>query len=137
MPTMITETVRVTIDAPFETVVADLSDPATHPEWGTDFFDGSARPANNSEVVATVPRMGGDVHMKVDANAAAGTIDLYLAPLAAPFGPPLPIRVIPNVDGVDVLFTLSRFPAMSDPEWEDAVASMSRELENLKVRHKG
>jgi hypothetical protein len=135
MPTMITETVRITIDAPFDRVVSDLTDPATHPEWGTDFFAGKSRPAGDSEVVATVPRMGGEVRMKVEADPAAGRIDLYLAPLGAPFGPPLPIRVIPNADGVDVLFTLARFPGQSDTDWEEGVNSMARELENLKVRH--
>jgi hypothetical protein len=32
---MITDTVRITIDAPFDQVTADLADPSTHPEWRT------------------------------------------------------------------------------------------------------
>jgi hypothetical protein len=43
--------------------------------------------------------------------------------------------VIRNADGVDVLFTLARFPGQSDAEWEEALASMARELTNLKARH--
>ena len=35
MTTMTTETVRITIDAPFDKVVSDLSAPMGHPEWGT------------------------------------------------------------------------------------------------------
>jgi hypothetical protein len=101
----------------------------------TEFFEGAARPGDDGEVIATVPRMGGDVRAKVDADLAAGRIDLYLAPLDAPFGPPLPVRVIPNGDGVDVLFTLIRPPGQSDPEWEEGLASMQRELANLKTRH--
>jgi hypothetical protein len=135
MTTMVTDTVRITIDAPFDKVTSDLADPATHPEWGTEFFEGAARPGDDGEVIATVPRMGGDVRAKVDADLAAGRIDLYLAPLDAPFGPPLPVRVIPNGDGVDVLFTLIRPPGQSDPEWEEGLASMQRELANLKTRH--
>jgi hypothetical protein len=135
MTTSLTETVRVTIDAPYEQVVSDLADATTHPEWGTEFFSGPTRPASDGEVVATVPRMGGEVRMRIDADSASGRIDLYLAPLGAPFGPPLPVRVIPNGDGVDVLFTLARFPGQIDADWEEGLASMGRELENLKRRH--
>ncbi|GMQ84747.1 MAG: hypothetical protein BMS9Abin07_0311 [Acidimicrobiia bacterium] len=135
MTTLTTETVRITIDAPFDQVVSDLSDPVTHPEWGTEFFSGPAAPSGDGEVLATVPLMGGEVHMKVDADPAAGRIDLYLAPRQAPFGPPLPIRVVPNADGVDVLFTLARFPGQSDDEWEGGLVSMARELTKLKSRH--
>jgi hypothetical protein len=45
--------------------------------------------------------------------------------------------VIPNTDGVDVLFTLARFPGQSDDDWEEGLLSMSRELTNLKERHEG
>ncbi len=137
MTTMKTETVRITIDTPFDQVVSDLSDPISHPAWGTEFFSGPAQPSRDGEVLATVPRLGGEIHMKVDADLAAGRIDLYLAPLDAPFGPPIPVRVIPNADGVDVLFTLARFPGQSDDEWAEGLVSMSRELTNLKERHEG
>ena len=79
--------------------------------------------------------MGGDVSMKVDADIANGRIDLYLAPMGVPFGPPLPVRVIPNCDGCDVLFTLTRFPGQPDAAWADGLASMQGELTNLKSRH--
>jgi hypothetical protein len=45
--------------------------------------------------------------------------------------------VIRNADGVDVLFTLARFPGQSDAEWEEGLASMARELTKLKARHEG
>lgn len=135
MATLVTETVRVTIDAPFEKVVSDLADPSTHHEWGTEFFSGPPQLLGNGEMAVTVPRMGGEVRMKVDADPASGRIDLYLAPPGLPYGAPLPVRVIPNADGVDVLFTLARFPGQSDDEWNGGLASMARELEHLKARH--
>jgi hypothetical protein len=75
------------------------------------------------------------VRSKVEADVGSGIIELYFAPPGEPFGPPLPVRVIRNADGVDVLFTLARFPGQSDAEWEEALASMARELTNLKARH--
>lgn len=135
MATTVTDTARITIDAPFEQVTSDLADPITHPEWATEFFSGQARTTSEQEVLANVPRMGGEVHMKVDGDPTTGRIDIYLAPLGVPFGPPLPVRVLPNGDGVDVLFTLARTPDLTDTEWEAGLASMQRELENLKRRH--
>lgn len=135
MATLVTETVRITIDASFEKVTSDLADPTTHHEWAREFFSSPAQILGNGEVVVTVPRMGGEVNMKVDADTACGRIDLYLAPPGLPYGAPLPVRVVPNADGVDVLFTLARFPGQSDSEWEGGLASMARELEHLKTRH--
>lgn len=135
MTTMITETVRITIDAPFEQVATDLADPTTHPEWGTEFFSGPAQPVGEAEAEVMVPRMGGDARMKVEAVVASGHVDIYLAPKGQPYGPPLPVRLVPNADGVDVLFTLARFPGQSDEAWGEALASMARELDGLKARH--
>lgn len=137
MTTLVTETVRVTIDAPFEQVASDLADPRAHPEWATEFFTSQVKVISENEVAVTVPRMGGEVHMNVDADVAAGRIDLYLAPSGAGYGPPLPVRVIPNGDGVDVLFTLARFPGQTDGEWKHGLDSMAQELQNLKTRHEG
>lgn len=135
MATVTTETLRVTIDAPFSQVVLDLADPSSHPEWATEFFAGKSTPIEGDEVMVEVPRMGGTARMKVDADTGSGRIDLYLAPEGVPYGPPLPVRVVPNGDGVDVLFTLVRMPGQGDDEWANGLESMQRELMNLKHRH--
>ena len=135
MATLHTETVTVTIDAPFDAVAGDLADPAAHTEWATEFFTGPATPAGNGEFVVHVPRMGGDARFKIDADVDRGLIDLYLAPGEAPFGAPLPVRVVRNGDGVDVLFTLTRYPGVGDVAWREGIASMERELAELKRRH--
>lgn len=136
MPTMTTRTLSVTIDAAFDAVVADLADPLTHPEWANEFFVGPAKAGERiGEATATVPAMGGPVRLRIDADPACGRIDLALAPGEAPFGESLPIRVIPNGDGVDVLFTLTRVAGQPDAEWEAGLEGMRRELENLRRRH--
>ncbi len=135
MSTATTRTLSTTIQAPFSTVVADLADPGNHPRWGTEFFAGPAQPTDTvGEFRVNVPMMGGTARMKTDVVAEHGIIDLYLAPLGAPYGPPVPIRVLRNGDGADVLFTLSRPAGMPDPAWAQAVGSMTRELGNLKYR---
>lgn len=135
MATMVTRTLSVTIDAPEEEVARDLADPATHPEWATDFFSGPAEPAVGGEVVVPVPRMGGPARFRVEADSSRGIFDLYLAPVGADFGPPIPVRLVRNGTGVDVLFTLARFPEMKEEDWISGLEGMARELQNLKRRH--
>jgi hypothetical protein len=132
MATLPTHTVTVTIDAPLVKVAADLADPTTHPEWATEFYAGPARPAAGGEFLAPVPMMGGEVRHRIDADIARGILDLYLAPQELP---PIPVRLVPNGDGVDVLWTLARFPGVSDHAWQQGLAAMARELQALKRRH--
>lgn len=134
MRTLPTETLKITVAAPFERVVADLADGRTHGEWATEFFAGAVTDAGDGTFVAHVPAMGGPMRMRIDADADRGVIDLYLAPEGKPFGPPLPVRVVPNGDGVDVLWTLARFPGTPDEAWSGALASMGRELDALRAR---
>lgn len=137
MTTAITDTVRVTIDAPLADVTSFLATAENHPLWGTEFFTGEAEQINPAafpgEVRVTVPAMGGKARMYVVADNANGIIDLYLAPGDAPYGDPLPVRVIRNGTGSDVLFTLARMPGQPDAAWEEGVAAMQRELEKLKA----
>jgi hypothetical protein len=136
MTTRETRCLAVTIDAPFEAVCSDLADPSTHPQWATEFFsDGAAVPVANGVYRLTAPMMGGPVLARTDAQPDLGSIDLYLAPEGAPFGEPLPIRVIRNGSGVDVLWTLNRPDGLPDVAWQGGLASMERELDALRIRH--
>lgn len=134
----VTETavISVTIDASFAKVAADLADPYTHSDWATEFIAGPAvAGSEEGTVIVPIPAMGGPTRYRVDADVERGIFDLYLAPGDAPFGPPLPVRLVPNGDGVDVLWVLGRNPMMDDAAWDDAQSSMARELESLKSRH--
>jgi len=135
VPTFETATVRVSVDRPFDQIVRDLADPIAHTEWATEFFAGQAEPIGRAEVRVDVPRMGGPARMRIAAEPEAGVIDLYLAPEGKPYGVPLPVRVVRNGDGADVLFTLTRFPGMPEALWKEGVESMERELAAFKRRH--
>jgi hypothetical protein len=135
MATLETHTVTVTIDAPLATVAADLADPTTHHQWATEFFAGPVRPGEGGEFIAPVPMLGGEVRHRIDADVGRGILDLYFAPDGAPWGPPIPVRLVPNGDGTDVLWTLARFPGVSDQAWQQGLASMAHELDALKRRH--
>jgi hypothetical protein len=134
MTTIPTETVKVTIDASFAEVTGFIADPKNAHIIGSDFFAGPLKKLEGDEWLATVPRMGGEVRYRHDVTLDDGVIDIYLAAPGEDFGPPLPVRVVPNGDGVDVLWTLARFPGVSDEEWDQNVNSMKRELERVKAR---
>lgn len=134
MPVFQSKTLTVSIDAPFDKVITDLADPATHPEWAKEFFVGNAI-EKNGEVLVTVPMMGGSVRFKIEANTKLGILDLFLSPENTKFGTPIPVRLIKNGSGVDVLWTLTRFPGMPDVAWENGLLAMQRELQALKARH--
>lgn len=130
-----TKTLTVSIDASFETVFNDLSEPTTHPEWAVEFFHGKAERRGDGEIVANVPRMGGAVRIKVDSDVSSGVIDVFLAPGEQAFGSPIPVRLLENGSGVDVLWTLARSPGMPDTAWTEGLNSMQAELQKLKARH--
>lgn len=136
MSTSESAVISITIDAPFAKVANDLADPYTHSEWATEFIAGPATPGPDDDtVIVPVPAMGGATRYRVEADVEHGIFDLFLAPGDAPFGPPLPVRLVANGDGVDVLWILGRNPMMDDAAWSGAQASMARELEGLKARH--
>jgi hypothetical protein len=126
-------TLTVDIAAPIATVVADLANPINHPEWATEFFAGPAEAIDRNEVRVMVPRLGGKGRMRIVSHIQCGLVDLYLAPGDAPYGEPIPVRIIPNGEGARVLWTLHR-PPVSEPEWQQGLLSMERELANLKAR---
>ena len=118
MTVMETATLTVTIDAPFERVAADLADPATHPEWGTEFFTGKAERVEDDNYELVSPVMGGKVLYRVESDIKKGLFNLFLAPAGGDYGPPIPVRLIPNGTGVDVLWTLARMPGQPEEIWK-------------------
>ena len=135
MTTHLTITLTTSIDAPLQAVATDLADPMSHPEWATEFFAGEPASISPNEVEVGVPRLGGPCRMKIDADIDRGIVDVYLAPAGTPYQDPLPVRLIRNGTGVDVLWTLGRPPGLPDIAWSEGIASMARELDNLRLRH--
>ena len=132
-----TRTIKRSIASTPRQVTEDLADPGNHPLWATEFFAGPGEFVGAGIWRMKVPAMGGDVQMKVDSDIEAGIVDLYLAPAGRDFDAALPVRVIPNGVGADVLFTLARMPGQTEEAFEQGVESMERELDQLKSRLEG
>ena len=123
MTTFTTKTIVATIDAPFDKVAPDLAEPFTYPKWGAEFFAGPVRQDSGGGLIVRVPAKGGYVQYHVKTDFEHGIFDVFIAPLDGHFGPPLPVRLLRNGGGVDVLWTLIRFPGMPNESWEQGIAT--------------
>ncbi len=128
--THVRATRAVTVRRPFAAVVAYLTDPLRYSEWAIDYFTSPVTEID--EQTYRVTTVAGDRRLRVDVDAERGVIDLYLAPLDSAFSYPLPIRVLTNGDGADVLFTLTREPELSDAEWDSSLLALENELGAIK-----
>ena len=120
-------TLRVSINCPAGEVYRFVSNPENLPKWATAFCT-SVRKSNADWIVDTP-----EGAMKVrfaDANDF-GIVDHYVYP-APGVEVYVPMRVLPNGSGSEVLFTLFRLPDMSDAKHAADVRSVERDLRTLK-----
>lgn len=119
-------TLSVTVERPPAAVYAFTSDPRNLPRWS---FIESVEPAGDRWLASTP---SGRVLVRfVEANAL-GVLDhdVEVAPGEVIH---VPMRVVPNGDGSEVLFTLVRQPATSDASFEEDAREVARDLAALKA----
>lgn len=119
-------TLAVSVRQPPETVYAYASDPRNLPAWS---FVEAVEAAGNSWLASTPSDR---VLMRfVEANTL-GVLDhdVEVAPGEVVH---VPMRVVPNGDGSEVLFTLVRRPGTSDTAFEADVRQVRRDLSALKA----
>lgn len=124
-PTQEATTVSVTIHRPPADVYAFVADLGNLPLWS--FF------STATEVDGTW-RLGtsrGEVILRLAAANDLGVLD---HDVETPDGRRIyiPMRVVPNGDGSEVLFTAFRQPGMSDEEYAADIAQVETDLANLK-----
>ncbi|HEV7655819.1 MAG TPA: SRPBCC family protein [Mycobacteriales bacterium] len=107
---------------------AYLADLARWPEW--TFFE-ALTPRPDGRWDAVVPGGGRSVVTPARPN------DLGVLDHAVEVSPEVTVqvglRVVPNQDGSEVLFTAFRVPGMSDAEWADDVAAAEKDQAELKA----
>lgn len=120
-------TVSVTIDRPAKAVYDYVADPATLPLWA--FFE-SITPAGDGRWTSTGP--GGETATITFAAANEFGVldqDVEVAPGDVVH---VPLRVVPNGPGSEVLFTAFRRPECSDADFDADVAVVRADLGRLK-----
>lgn len=120
-------TVSVTIERPPQTVYDYLADPAMIPRWS---FFSSIEPTGDGSWTVTGPE-GETAMMTFAPPNGFGVADQNVE-----VGPGewvhVPLRVVPNGAGSEVLFTSFRQPQYSDDDYDADVALVLTDLTRLK-----
>lgn len=120
-------TLNVSIDAPPERVYRFVSDPGNLPRWATAFCKSVRR--SNADWIVETPQ--GPVKIRFADRNAFGVLDHYVTP-APGVEVYVPMRVVPNGSGSEVIFTLFRSPEMSEEAFAEDAGMVKRDLRALK-----
>ena len=116
-----------TIDRPADEVYDYASDPANLPEWAPGLGSAVEQVGGQWFVETSMGRVG---FAFVERNQF-GVLD---HDVVLPTGETVnnPMRVIPDGDGSEVVFTLRRRPGLSDDEFREDAAAVAADLTRLK-----
>jgi hypothetical protein len=120
-------TLSVSIDCPPERVAAFVSDPANLPQWAAAFVRSMRHTAEGWIAETTIGPVGFEF---VPANEY-GVLDHFARP-APGVEIRVPMRVVPNHTGSEVLFTVFETPDMKPGQFATDVATVERDLQTLK-----
>lgn len=120
-------TLSITIDCAPDTVCRFVSNPLNLPHWAP----GLCRAVSKTGTGWIVETPHGPMPLRFVASNALGVLDHYVttAPGKEVY---VPMRVIANGAGSEVLFTLLRLPGMSDADFAVDIATVERDLALLK-----
>ena len=122
-------TISLTIDYPYAEAYRYLANPANYAEWAA--VDARTyRPLRDGDWVGNT-RLGGVRHFRFTPANTFGVLDhAVFVP-----GEPLlwtPMRVVPNEEGTDLIFTFFQRPGMTDAAYASAVEWITTDFLTLK-----
>ena len=118
-------TVSVTVNRPAAAVYEYLAEPRNFPRWSE--FLTTIRP-DGGDWIAGTPH--GEVRIRFVERNQFGIVDHHVT---TPTGATVyvPLRVVANGPGAEVLFTVFRLPEMTDEQFEADVGLVENDLTNL------
>jgi hypothetical protein len=122
------KTFSVAIQCPPARVYAYVSDPENFPRWVTSFCL-SARKQEDEWVVETT---NGPIKLRFAQKNSFGVLD-HTVTVAPGVQVQVPMRVVANGDGSEILFTLFQQPGMSDAQFATDAGMVERDLHTLKT----
>lgn len=122
--------VSIGVERPADVVYAYAKSPETMSDWAAGLGEG-LRPSETAGVW-TADAPDGEASVRFAPDNAYGVID-HLVTLPGGAEIAVPMRVIANGDGAEVVLTLFRLPDMDDEAFERDAAAMARDLEALKA----
>ena len=118
----------VSIDLEPEAVYAFTSNPENLPRWAAGLGQGVERAGKHWEVITEQ----GTVGLRFTPHNAYGVLD-HTVVLADGTEVYVPMRVMPNGDGSEVMLVLFRQPGMDDAEFARDAGLMQNDLLTLKA----
>ena len=120
--------ISVSINRPADQIYEFVSNPENLPKWATGLSDSIKNV--NGDWIAESPM--GRVKVKFADKNKSGILD---HDVTLPSGAEVynPMRVFPNNDGSELIFTLYRRPDMSDQMFAEDIKAVTRDLEKLKT----
>lgn len=118
----------VTIGCPAADVYRFARDPSQLGSWAAGLAEGSITVDGDMFVVDSPM---GRVTVEFTSENPFGVLD-HVVTLPSGESVLNPLRVAPNGDGCDVVFTVHRRPAMSDDEFAADCAAVQRDLDTLR-----
>src|SRR5712692_6779539 len=120
-------TLSVSINRPPGKVYEFVSIPENLPKWATGFCK-SVRKSDGDWIVET-PQ--GPMKIRFVEKNDFGVLDHYVT-VAPGVEVYVPMRVLPNGSGSELIFTLFRLPEMSDEKYAEDASLVERDLRTLK-----
>jgi hypothetical protein len=118
----------IDVDRPAAVVYDFAVDPSNLPRWAAGLAKGSVELVNG-EWVADSPM--GRVTIRFVERNGFGVLD-HVVTLPSGESVYNPMRVIPDGDGCEVVFTLRRQPDMTDDQFDQDAEAVRADLESLK-----
>lgn len=128
MTTSKSTTLSISINRESDEVYAFVSNPANMPQWAAAFCKSIQR----SDKGWIIDTPDGEVSLRFADLNAFGILDHYVR-LSPEIEIYVPMRVLRNGTGSEVIFTLFRLPDMSDADYERDIAMVKKDLSMLKT----
>ena len=122
-----TKTLSVTIQRDPAAVYRFVSNPKNLPVWAGAFCK-SARKSGTDWIIETI---AGPMQVRFAAKNSFGILDHHVYP-APKIEVCVPMRVVPNGTGSEVVFTLFRQPKMTRSLFQKDIGMVTRDLKGLK-----
>ena len=125
--TLPARTLSISIAAPVEQVYQFVADAENLPQWAA----GLCKAVRRAEVGWIVETPHGEATLRFTQPNELGVLDHYISP-APGTEIYVPMRVVSNGSGSEILFTLFRQPKMSDAQFAADADHVERDLHTLK-----
>ena len=120
-------TLSITIACPLQKAYEFVSNPENLPRWAV----GLCKSVRKSDAGWVVDTPQGPIQIRFSEKNDFGVLDHYVK-LSSGVEVYVPVRVVPNGSGSEVIFTLFKTPEMSDKQFAEDAGMVERDLKALK-----